>query len=152
MDDCPFPIWAIFITVDTKNPGTYRPWTYRVPFWEGRAIVCCSTSTTSSLHNSEVTFWSANEDLTVVWSSIRTWDWWGVSVVNEIATASWDWKISHYQPSITAYVWKRVNNTNDFNPYSIPDAYDPSWDVFPKNVIIDAQTLWPQQPDPYNPQ
>lgn len=177
METCPFPIWSIFITTDITSPSTIRPGTYREPFWKGRAIVCINDTETDKNLQPETeedpetwetvvtnrrikgpwwTFWAKaySKELTIVNSSIGTWDSWSAKVVTNI-TPNDDWKITishyNYQPSIAAYIWKRVDTTDNFNPFNIDGAFTPTGEVFPKNVIIDPQTMWPKSPDPYNP-
>lgn len=140
MDDCPFPIWSIFITADKKNPSTYRPGTYREPFWKGRTLVCVNDQSTATWLKEPWELWW---NWTWTTKTIDTGDKWSATVISEQST--------NYQPSISVYIWKRVNNTNNFNPFNITDAFQPQWNYFPENVIIDPSTMAPQQPNPYNP-
>lgn len=138
--DCPFPIWAIYITTSPQNPGTTRPGTFREAFWKGRTIVCVNDSAGSSwLREPESTWGSAG------FNTVQVHNWEG-SAETVVSNTSFN-----YQPSITAYIRKRVASTNNYNPFNIPDAFTPTWNVFPKNVIIDPQTMAPQQPNPYEP-
>lgn len=151
--NCPFPIGWIYMTIYPTNPADTRPGTAWVPFGEWRTIVCCSTNPQSALHKPQYKFWSASQQLTVVWQSIETWDEWSADVVTDVTpNESGKITISKYQPSITAYVWVRVEKKDvwSYNPFNITEEEASDAYLYWYNVIIDAQTLKPMQPNPYN--
>ena len=140
--ECPFPIWSIFITTESNIPSNIRPGTFRVPFGKGRTLVCVDDSS-STTNKPEQTLWEA----TIATMSVAQWD--GSSVT--VARAG-----TNFQPSITAYIWKRVASLSDVtvvNGFNVPTEWE--WAVTDRqlywdNVIIDWQTLKPKQPNPYN--
>lgn len=136
---CPFPIGAIYITTIPTNPTNTRPRTYRVPFGKWRTIVCVDDSS-PTLKSPNVEFWS------------------GVLAQQEISQGE-DGSVkvttseSNYQPSITAYIRKRVDKSEvqSYNPFNITDEQATQQQLYGDNVIIDPVTLKPKQPNPYSP-
>ena len=142
--DCPFPYWGIYITTSVEVPMSTRPGTFRVPFGKWRCLVCVdNTSQTVSLQKSEQEFGSAE----LAQQSISQGDGGSVNVT------TWT---SNYQPSITVYMWKRVQFESQMtewtNPYQIQEwQWITDKTIYNMNVIIDPNTLKAQQPNPYNP-
>lgn len=142
--DCPFPYWGIYITTSVEVPMSTRPGTFRVPFGKWRCLVCVdNTSQTVSLQKSEQEFGSA----ALAQQSISQGDGGSVNVT------TWT---SNYQPSITVYMWKRVQFESQMtewtNPYQIQEwQWITDKTIYNMNVIIDPNTLKAQQPNPYNP-
>ena len=153
---CPFPIWSIYITTSAQVPTWIRPGTYRVPFGKGRCLVCVDDkSKTEALKTAENEFGAASQQITVTKGSVNEWDEWSTEVVTDVGPAEW-WKItiSHYQPSITVYMWKRVYNKGDiekYNAFNITEEQMTDNILYGEQAIIDAETLKAKQPDPYNP-
>ena len=141
--DCPFPYWGIYITTSVEVPMSTRPGTFRVPFGKWRCLVCVdNTSQTVSLQKSEQEFGSA----ALAQQSISQGDGGSVNVT------TWT---SNYQPSITVYMWKRVQFESQMtewtNPYQIQEwQWITDKTIYNMNVIIDPNTLKEQQPNPYN--
>lgn len=153
---CPFPIWSIYITTSAQVPTWIRPGTYRVPFGKGRCLVCVDDkSKTEALKTAENEFWAASTQLTLVWQSIETWDAGSADVLTDVTPNEWGKvNISHYQPSITVYMWKRVYNKWDiekYNAFNITEEQMTDNILYGEQAIIDADTLKAKQPDPYNP-
>lgn len=141
---CPFPIWSIYITTNPLNPSSIRPDSAREPFWKGRALVCINDESSADwLKNPEWLWWSWAWET----KSINTWDKWSATVISEQST--------NYQPSISAYVWKRIEHTNDYNPFDIDTTQDSGnalWNPFVVQVWDSAQKkAVPKQPNPYQP-
>lgn len=140
-NDCPFPVWAIFITTSVMIPSSIRQNTYRVPFGKGRCLVCVNDQS-QTLKNPETEIWTA----TLAQQSINQWNWGSVNVTTGT---------SNYQPSITVYMRKRVKNKSDvqaYNGFNITATTEQEIKkLYGDNVIIDNNTLQPKQPDPYNP-
>lgn len=149
--DCPFPIWAIYITTDPINPTGIRPATYRIPFGKWRTLVCVDDEETNQnlqwLKKPEQTGWT---------KSHQHWiQQWSVGAPCESWSMTWDTtNITQasftYQPSITCYMWKRVelNQVTSYNPFNITDKTP--YELYWENVIIDWATGEAKQPDPYN--
>lgn len=142
--DCPFPYGGIYITTSVEVPMSTRPGTFRVPFGKWRCLVCVdNTSQSASLQKSEQEFGSA----ALAQQSISQGDGGSVNVT------TW---ASNYQPSITVYMWKRVQFESQMtewtNPYQIQEwQWITDKTIYNMNVIIDPNTLKAQQPNPYNP-
>ena len=142
--DCPFPYGGIYITTSVEVPMSTRPGTFRVPFGKWRCLVCVdNTSQSTSLQKSEQEFGSA----ALAQQSISQGDGGSVNVT------TWT---SNYQPSITVYMWKRVQFESQMtewtNPYQIQEwQWITDKTIYNMNVIIDPNTLKAQQPNPYNP-
>ena len=142
--NCPFPIWSIFITVDKTNPSTIRPETYREPFWKGRAIVCVNDqSVLSWMKTAGQTGGSAGFQTVTV----NNWDGSSETVVSGSGTST------NYQPSISAYIWKRVSSTSNFNPFNVDTSQDGGRAVWDPYCIqtLDHWVPKPQSPNPYYP-
>lgn len=141
-NDCPFPVWSIFITTTTELPSSIRQNTYRVPFGKGRTLVCVDDkSQDANLKEPLKEFGSA----AIAKKTVNQWDWWSA----EVATAG-----TNFQPSITVFIWKRVENKSQvekYNWFNIEETEETIKKIYGDNVIIDNNTLKPKQPDPYNP-
>lgn len=141
-NECPFPVGSIFITTTQELPSSIRQNTYRVPFGKGRTLVCVDdASQTAALKTPEQQLGSA----ALATTSISTGDKWSATVVT--------WTVN-YQPSITVYMWKRVQNKSEvtkYNWFNIEETEQSIKKIYWDNVIIDYNTLKPKQPDPYNP-
>lgn len=143
--ECPFPVWAIYITTDKMIPSGIWQWTYRVPFWKGRCLVCVDDASQNvNLKDAEKELWAA----ALSQQDITQWEEWGT-----VKVTTW---ASNYQPSITVYMRKRVENKNSwwwekYNWFNITDQQATDKQLYWLNAIIDAQTQKPKQPDPYNP-
>lgn len=159
---CPFPIGSIFITTDKSVPTWIRPGTYRVPFGKGRCLVCVNDETQSeNLKTAEKEFGTASTQLTVVKGSVNEWDEWSTDVVTDVTPNQWGViTINNYQPSITVYMRKRVNNKTEvpeYNAFNISDEQATDMEIYWENAIYDfAEEEWEivpkaKQPDPYNP-
>jgi len=148
---CPFPIWAIYITTIPTNPTATRPGTYRMPFWKWRTIVCIDDEETNP--NLQ---WMKTVETTWGTKSHQHWiQQWSVGAPCESWSMTWDTtNITNasftYQPSITCYVWKRVNreDVTSYNPFNI--TWISSEELYWENVIVDPNTWEAKLPDPYN--
>lgn len=142
--DCPFPIGSIYITTDSKNPSSIRADTAREPFWKWRAIVCVNDESSAQwLKTPWQTWWSWVRTT----KSINTGDEGSATVISEQST--------NYQPSITAYIWKRVVSTNNYNPFNVDITQD-GWKQLLNPFVIQKRdasldTTVPKMPQPYQP-
>ena len=142
--ECPFPIGSIFITVDSKNPSSIRAGTAREPFWKWRAIVCVNDESSAARLK---TAWQTGWSWAWTTKTINQWDWWSATVISEQST--------NYQPSITAYIWKRIDSTDNYNPFNIDTTQD-GWKQLLNPYVIQVwdstlDTPVPKMPNPYQP-
>ena len=142
--DCPFPIGSIYITVDPKNPSSIRADTAREPFWKWRAIVCVNDESSAQWLK---TPWQTGWNGTWTTKTITEWDGSSATVISEQST--------NYQPSITAYIRKRVVSTNNYNPFNVDIAQDWGKQLLNPYVIqkrdATLNTTVPKMPEPYQP-
>lgn len=146
---CPFPVGAIYITVDPAIPSGIRPGTFRVPFKKGRAIVCVNDESETLK-----TPWHEFGSATVPTKTISEWEEWSTTVMNN------EW-FTNYQPSVTAYIRKRVRQGDPerqkYNAFNITEEQIEDRKLYWDNAIYDyIEESWElklraKQPDPYNP-
>lgn len=138
--ECPFPIWAIFITVSKELPSSIRQWTYREPFGKWKVIMNVKDDV-EALNAPEKEIWTA----ALTTQAITQWE--EGSSVNVVTSTV------NYQPSITAYIRKRVKTDSwTYNAFNIKDeTEDENIALYGKNVIIDKDTFMAQKPNPYKP-
>lgn len=153
---CPFPVGSIFITTDYQIPTGIRPNTYRIPFGKGRVLVCVDNESQNvNLKTPEKEFGTVSQQITVTKGSVNEWDEWSTDVVTDVGPAEGGKiTISHYQPSITVYMRKRVENKSEvtnFNGFNIEETPENVSHLYWDNAIIDYRTMQPKKPDPYNP-